>query len=178
MSTKKEQIKKWDDAATRFIEIATKGTVQESLVILGRKLRRVENEKSRNEIWGKTLKKAVRPIMLSNGISEFIVSRRTFVRLDRILTIPDNEAGQKIYDKLVGFFGGLLIESLIEKQKIVIPASTKIVFSVNNNVYENLPEKIRTSIADAIGNEPRITCGPIPKRAKEGRTRRKKRKSE
>lgn len=100
--------------------------------------------------------------------------KRTFIRLDDVWTIPADDKGYQIFEKIIEAVG----EEKAKEWVKVKPESihiVKVTYEITTKARAEIEKDGLTEpILRIIGNTPRLTVGPIPKRVKKGQPRKRK----
>lgn len=136
-------------------------------------LRSYESTKNRLEGYSYYLKKEIRRLMKNLGLKEHRF-KRTFIRLDDVWTIPADDKGYQIFEKIIEAVG----EEKAKEWVKVKPESihiVKVTYEITTKARAEIEKDGLTEpILRIIGNTPRLTVGPIPKRVKKGQPRKRK----
>lgn len=165
---------RWNPKVAAILVKAKNSTVEDGLALMGVAVRSAENAIARLTYLSKTLRREIHFQMIEHGISEYRASRMTFLRLDDVFTIKKNDAGQAAYERLVARFGKKFAKSLVSIRKERIPATIDTIFEIDEAFLQEQDSATRKEIAKALGHDPKLYVGDVPKRVKTGGARRKR----
>ena len=146
-------------------------------------VRSYESTKSRLEGYVKILKDKIIRLLKSLGMDEYRFNRTQVELIFKTVIEPD-EKGEKIYQKIEDFLrkelgprkAKKILSDLITIQKKRIPARDSVNYEIEPDSWDQLDDKLQKELPWIInGGKPKVKIGNIPKRAKEGKLRRKKR---